>query len=481
MPSSLMATQILRQYKLMKLLFRRITFTTLLASALYGCASDSEVDEKIKNVQVPEHWQNQTNDLSIKNNWLSELTNPQVLALVDQALKQNYDLRQKAYQVEINQQELIRAGSELWPELDLSFQASRNKDNDPVSYSNSSSVSLDLSYELDVWGKLSDYERQANLNLLSTQASYHEQKQQLVVEVVTTWFSLIEAEKLLALYENRVANSQQSLDIIEHSYHQGLSDALDVYLARNELNTELTRVSAQKTSLKKISRALERLVGDYPYGKLVVNAKLPLLISDIPLGLPSELISRKPSLKAQWYQVLAQDAGLAYAHKQRFPRIAFGAQVGDSQNDVDQLFSGSSLAWSLLGNISMPLFNAGNLEANEQIARLTLKQKEQAYLDSLYEAFADVENAVSNEEGLKYSYRTVLAAQENAMTAATLSFEQYQNGLVSYTTVLDAQDRSYDAQTTLIKIKNELIANRIQLHLALGGDFSDPAITAEEP
>jgi len=340
-------------------------------------------------------------------------------------------------------------------------------------------VDLNLTYELDLWGKLSAADQQANLAFMAEQSNLEQSKQRLVVDVVTAWFAIVEADKLLSLYESRVKNSQQNLAIIEAGYNSGLSEALDVYLTRNELNNELTRVSEQRSTKTKLIRQLERLIGTYPEGKLLIDADLPLLASDIPLGLPAELVSRKPALKASWYQLLAKDAGVAYAHKQRFPSFSLTASLGDSSNDIGDLLSGSSLAWSLFGNISAPLFNAGRLAANEEQARLSLKQGEQLYLDDLYNAFSEVENAITQEKNLKNSYQSMLAAQENAKVAATLSFEKYQSGLVNYTTVLDAQSRSFDAQSTLIQIKNRLITNRIQLHFALGGDFtvSDQTVT----
>jgi len=444
----------------------------LTTSMLLACSSTSELDVNIKNIDLPGTWQESKQKLSVEDNWLVQLENPQVQQLVKSAIASNYQLKIQAYNVEIQKQQLIISGSTLWPSLDLSLRSSRSKNNSLDTYANTSSVDFDLTYEVDLWGKLSAADQQANLTYMAEQSNFEQSKQQLVVDVVTTWFAVVEAEKLLSLYKSRAKNSQQHLAIIESGYKSGLGEALDVYLARNELNSELTRVSDQKTAKTKLIRKLEHLVGDYPKGKLLVNAELPLLTNDIPLGLPSELISRKPGLMASWYQLLAKDSGLAFAHKQRFPSLSLTVSAGDKGNNIDDLLSGSSLVWSLLGNISAPLFNAGRLEANEEKARLALKQGEQQYLDTLYNAFTAVENAITQEKGLKHSYQTMLAAQENAKVAATLSFEQYQSGLVSYTTVLDAQTRSFDAQSTLIQIKNRLIANRIQLHLALGGDFT---------
>ncbi|TYK67083.1 TolC family protein [Colwellia echini] len=447
---------------------------------LLACSSTSEVDEKLKDLPLPKHWQGHEQEikqtLPVENNWLAELNNAQAHELVNKALANNHQYAIQAYALDIAEQEMIVTGSELWPELDLAFRSGRNKNNDTDTYSNTNSLNLQLSYEVDIWGKLSDADRQANFNYLAQKSTFEQYKQQLVVNVLNTWFRVIEADKLLALYQNRVANSQQNLAIIESGYHSGLTTALDVYLTRNDLNNELTRVSEQQTVKTKVIRELELLVGEYPKGELLVNANLPLLTSEIPVGLPSELISRKPELKASWYELLAQDAGLAYAHKQRFPSIVLSGTLGDSNPDISELLSGSSLAWSLLGSISAPIFNAGRLKANEQKERLALKQDEQQYLDTLYTAFSDVENAITTEQNLRNSYNTMLAAEENAKIAATLSFEQYQSGLVDYITVLDAQNRYFDAQSNLIQIKNRLIANRINLHLYLGGDFTTPSL-----
>lgn len=245
-----------------------------------------------------------------------------------------------------------------------------------------------------------------------------------------------------------------------------------MYLTRNELNNEKSRLVAQQNTQVERIRDLELLLGDYPSGLLSVTAELPLLTSDIPLGMPSELITRKPSLIASWYSLLAKDAALAYAHKQRFPSLKLTGSVGPDSSDISDLLAGGNVAWSLAGSLTAPLFNAGRLKANEEKALLELNKQELSYLDSLYSAFQSVENGISAERNLQQRYESTLLAANNAKLAETLSFEQYLKGLVSYTTVLDAQKRSFDAQSSLITIKNLLIANRVDLHVALGGDFN---------
>jgi multidrug efflux system outer membrane protein len=457
----------------------RLIIAVTIALSLQSCTSSSSLDENINDITLPEHWGHNKQSLTVESNWLAQLGSAQVQLLVKQALSANYQLKASAYDVEIKKQAIIVSGSTFWPELDLSFRSGRSKNNDASTYSDTNSVNLNIGYEIDLWGKLSDADREANLSFLAGKANFAQSKQQLVVDVVTTWFAVIEAEQLLKLYLSQVKNSQQNLDIIEAGYRSGLGQALDVYLSRNQLNNKLARVEEQKSKKITLIRSLERLVGGYPHGHLLVESNLPLLTSDIPLGLPADLIRRKPSLKAHWYQLLAKDASLAYAHKQRFPRLRLSASVGDAKSDISDLLSGSSLAWSLFGNIAAPIFNAGRLEANEESSRLALKQGEQQYLDALYSAFYEVENAITLEKTLKSRYQTMLTAQQNAEIAETLSFEQYQSGLVSYTTVLDAQNRSFDAQSTLIQLKKQLLVNRINLHFSLAGDFTTPSLATK--
>lgn len=449
---------------------------------LNGCASNlnSQQREQAPSM-LPAQWQQVTVEsvVAVNDTWFNKLASPTVKQLVAQALKNNQQLLQSRFDVEIQKQQLIVAGAALWPSLDISSRVGRTKNNRPVSYNNASAVSLELGYEIDLWGKLSDAKRRDNLNYLAQQARYEQIKQQLIADVVTNWFNLISAEQLLELFKRREANAKQNLDIIESGYRQGLNGALDVYLARNELNNERSRIATQKANLIQAARSLERLLGEYPKGGLEANNDLPVINDDIPVGLPSELITRKPALRASWYQLLASDASLAYAHKQRFPSLNLAAGLSDSTNRVSDLFSASSLAWSLIGSISAPIFDGGRLAANEEIASLQVQKQEQVYLQSLYDAFADVENAITQQQSLKARYHSTWQAKNNALAAEQLSFEQYQSGLVSYTTVLDAQARSFDAQSSLIEIKNQLLTNRINLHVALGGDFAK-SISAQD-
>ena len=266
--------------------------------------------------------------------------------------------------------------------------------------------------------------------------------------------------------------------MIQSSYRLGLNDALDVYLTQNDVSQESARVAQQQQVLLEKKRQLELLIGEYPDGEFSKQVQFPTLNQDITFGAPAQLLTQRYDILTSWYQLLGLDAGLAVAHKQRFPKISLFARTGDSSEELHQLLDGSSLAWSLIGNLTLPLFDAGRLASLEEQARLAVQQQEQYYLNDIYQAFADVENNIANSRALKERFQHLTLAGQNALTAEKLSFDQYLRGLVSYTTVLESQRRAFDAQNSLIQITNQLLQNRIALYVSLGG--SPLASTHEE-
>nr|WP_155730629.1 TolC family protein [Pseudoalteromonas luteoviolacea] len=454
------------------MMWQNIVLVVAVTGVLVGCNSTSQIAENYRSeLKMPDNWQQAHTQGEVQQSWLTQLENPQIHELVAQALRNNLSIAKQATEIEAARQSLIATGSVLWPTLEVSFDSTRRKTANSGALSTTHALGVKANYELDLWGKLAADERQANLNVMTSQAGFMQQKYNLVADVVISWFSVIEGQKQLELLHQRLKLVEQNLDIIENGYKQGLNSALDVYLTRNEYSNEQAKVAQQGALVSERKRSLERLIGEYPSAQLLVEADLPLLNSNITMGVPSELVSRKPALLSSWYQLLAQDAALAFAHKSRFPSINLTANYGSNSANFNDAFSMSSAGWSLLSGISAPIFYAGRLAANEELARVQLKAQELSYLDSLQDAFTEVENGISQEKALRTRYSKTLISEKNAKLAEQLSFEQYQKGLVSYTTVLDAQKRSFEAQSSLISIKNELIKNRVALYLALGGGF----------
>lgn len=429
---------------------------------------------EIHSLSLPANWQQDRqisiDNTKIKSDWLTDfvaLSDGQLNELVDQALHHNPSMQQQHADLLIKQQQLQQAKALFWPRLDGQLDATRRSTQNADSFTQAVAVS----YELDVWNKLQDSHKRANLAFLAARQIYRQQRQELVANVVTVWFQLIAEWQLLAVSEKRLATSQQNLQIIESGYRQGIYSALDVYLTRNELHNESSQLAQQRATVLALQRQLSQLTGDYPHADRQVIVNLPLLDDDIQSGVPSVLLTRQPQILAAWYQLLSQHAALAFAHKQRYPRITIGANLGLGGDQVQSWLNGDFI-WSLLAGVSGTIFDAGDLAAQEQISALELEQAEQQYIEVVLDTIAKVENGIDQELALKRQFAAITQSDHNASAAMTLAFEQYQSGLVSLTTVLDAQNRAFSAQSAVITLKNQLLANRIALYVALGSDFS---------
>lgn len=458
------------------MLFQKKSYLSFILASSFivaGCTTNSAIEIEIDALPTPENWSDKnvlTEKVNSENNqqWLLKLMTPELLRNIDLALMNNRTLKQQRLSVEIAEQSVIVSGATLWPSLDLNLSASKR---DYSVLTTSNDLSLALKYEFDIWGKLGAAERQVNLNYAALLAQYEQRKRELISNVILGWYQVIEQNQQLSLAEASLKSIEENLSIIEASYNSGLNTSLDVYLARNDVASERSKVATQKTSLNASIRSLELLLGKYPSAALQAGSDDIPELNQTAAGVPSEIVANNPQLQYMWNLLLAEDAGLAYAHKQRFPSLSLTASTGASSAELSDLLS-SDLGWSLVGNLTTPIFNAGRLAANEQSARLKTKQAEQAYLETLYSTFSTIENSLTQTDNLQLSYQANIDAADNATLAEEVSFEQYLKGLVSYTTVLDAQSRAFSAQSSVIQLKYEMLNTRLQLFTALGGDFS---------
>ncbi|UTW10743.1 efflux transporter outer membrane subunit [Marinobacterium rhizophilum] len=450
-----------------------LLYPGLLALLLTGCSS-SALRTDAPPQGLPEQWQStDTESTEPAPGWLHALNDPVLEALVTEALSASYGLAEQRALVRQAEQSLVVAAAPLYPELQLELDAARSGQGSGNAASQFD-AGLNLGWELDVWGKLSDSARQASLTLAARQADLASARLGLVSDLAAAWFELQAVEQRQALFSRRLSNLEQNLEIIESGYRLGLGSALDVYLARNDVQSEQARVEAQRQLRIEAVQALQLLLGRYPDGRWQALSGLPVLDAPLPAGVPGTLLRRRPDLTSAWMELLAADAARALAHKQRFPALTISAALGDSASRLPELLSGS-LAWSLAGGLTQPLFNAGRLKAGEAQAQARVEQLEQQYLGQVFSAFAEVEAALSRASALQQQYEQYLQAERNALLAEELAFAQYRRGLVEYSTVLEAQRRSLDAQTTVIGLRADLLTNRVALYRALGGDFASTA------
>ena len=322
------------------------------------------------------------------------------------------------------------------------------------------------------WDRLNKAQQAAQLEMEAQRASLESAERSLAAQTAGSFFDVMQAAQLLEVARRRFDIASQSHDIVASGYRQGLNNALDLYLARNEVEREEAGYAQQEQTYAESVADLQLALARYPDGRMQIEGELPVILDPLPAGIPSELLTRRPDVQEAWLNLLAADADLASAHKARFPSLSLVASSGITSLEFSDLLDVDNNFWNLAGGVTQPLFNAGRLRAFEDQAVARVELVEQQYLQLVYRAFADVENAISRASSLQRRYESFLDAETNSGAALELALEQYQRGLVTYTTVLVSQRQAFEAEATVVQLRNQLLQNRISLFLSLGGEFS---------
>lgn len=438
-----------------------------------GCAS-SGIAVSPDEVEVPEGWVRGGDAGAVEAGWLAFFSDPTLDALVAESIAGNRALKQDRLQLEIVRRAAAVVRSSRFPSLDLGLDGSRRELEDDAG----DSVSVDAydatlsgRFDVDLWGELSKAQQAAELSVAAQEARVEAAEYNVAGTTARQYFDVLEATQLLTLARRRLENTQASHDIVASGYRQGLNDALDLYLARNQVERERANLAQQEQSLREAMAALQVSLARYPHGKVEFSGELPILNDPVPTGLPSELLLRRPDIREAWLRLLSADAELAAAHRARFPQLSLVGSTGATSARLSELLDGGLTSWTLAFGLTQPLFDAGRLAAFEDQALMRVRIAEEAWLGLVYDAFADVENAVSRRTSLETRYEAFLEAQKNSSAALDLALDQYQRGLVAYTTVLESQRQAFDAEATVIQLRNQRLQNRVALYLALGGDF----------
>lgn len=469
-------------------MFQRTARTIAAAGllALHGCAGTSVAPE-LRAGGAPDNWQRIAAAASIDNAWLASFGDETLTALATSTIERNHLLAEERARLAQSAATLSTTRAALLPVVSLGLDASRrqvairdfSEELTLGVIDQSFGLGVDVRWQADIWGELSAASRAAAFRYAANEARFLDLRRSLVADTARAWYRVLETRQLLAVAEQRLENARQSLDIVASGYRQGLNEALDLYLARNTFEQQMANVAEQRQLLLEAGAALQLLGAQYPDGVVVAGGELPLVSDDVGAGVPGGLVSRRADLQDAWLQLMAADADLAVAHKQRFPALLITGSATDNARQVGDVFDGKPLAWSLLGGITQPLFEGGRLRANERRADARVTELERRYLGLVNAAFAEVEDGLSRAVSLAEQFRAVVASRDNADAALELALDQYSRGLVTFTTVLEAQRRAFDARTSVVQLQGRRLQNRIDLYQALGGAYAgDDAMEA---
>ncbi len=408
--------------------------------------------------------------------WVSSLNSPALEKLVQEAEENNFGL-EAAYQSTRAAASAARISKSLRiPSLSASLRSSTSESmanfSPPVSVeSDSHSLGLSARWEFDLWNRL-------GLEASSAEAQYHASQYELQAfrlslasQVARSWFASIEAKQQYELAAASAKSFDSNLETLEKRYSRGISDAFDLRLTRAQVATARATAHSRRQQMDASIRLLETLLGRYPSAKLVVQADLPPLNPTPSAGIPAELLARRPDVLAQQNRLASAFALEKSAQRNWLPSISLTASDGTLSNSFSDLLDKDFNVWSIVGDASMALFQGGRLEAQREQLNANQLSQLAKYNELVLHAFREVETALRSETDLaSLEEQSKISAHENQQ-AEQQAWQLYERGLVDITAVLDAERRSFNARSQLISVQTQRLQNRINLHVALGGDL----------
>lgn len=416
--------------------------------------------------------------------WMQDIQDPMLPKIIAEALEHNYNLVAAEGRLEAARATAVIQGSGRYPNLTLGTSGNRSQRNNAggvVITSNQSKnfgLNARTNWEVDIWGRVRD---QASAGLADYQASFEDFRDarfSIAANVARAWYRAISSELQLQISIESLETFESNLEIIEENFKRGIARALDLHLMRANVANSRSGYETRLRAFEGDRRALEILLGRYPANEIAIAKELPEIKKSIPVGLPDELLNRRPDIRAAERRLAADSKGVDVAKKAILPGINLNGSYGTSTREFDLLTDERFKVWSYGYNVSLPIFQGGRINATKERTMAVYKQSLANYHQTVLRAFEEVESALSDETSLFRDEEALRVTVEEYTAAVDLAWEQYNRGLVDIITVLDSQRRLFNAERSLIVINNQRIQSRIGLYLALGGGFVDEE---EEP
>lgn len=419
-------------------------------------------------VALPAAWKAGGDAGAITDNWLAGFNDTQLDALVAEAIAHNPDLRVGAVQVEKAGQYVELARASLRPVVNL-FGSGGTKMGSGEALQ---VVSLSVSWEPDLWGRLRYGRNAAGESHAATQADFEFARQSLAATVARSWFTASETGLQQQIADEMVRSAQQLLALAEQRRQIGPGNEQDVVLARASLGSLQDSAAQMRLAHQQALRALELLLGRYPAAELKARPDLAGLPGPVPAAMPLEMLERRPDLIAAERRVAAAFNRVGEAKAARLPRLVLNANVASLSSEILQLQQDYSNPSAGAGaRLLAPIYQGGALQTQVEIRTLEQQEAVAQYARIALRAIGDVENALSGGKTLAERARFLqgnVADQQRALELAQIS---YRVGKADLRAVLQQQLSANAARQALLRAQSEQLAQRVNLHLALGGRF----------
>lgn len=429
---------------------------------------------------APETYQHAHADkisVQLEDRWWTIFNDPELDQLVEKVLKNNLDIKKATARILELRSYFVQTRADRFPSLSVQGEGKRQRISPGVE-TDAYNLSLPASFELDLWGRLARAQEAARADLTQVEENARTMAQTVAAEAITLYLEVESLERRIQITRQSVKNYRRNLALVERRYEGGLTSILDLRQARRILAQAEATLPSLRQDLGIKQQKLAVLLGHYP------KTKPPRFqpedyfkrLASVPPGLPSDLLLRRPDIRAAEANLMALNARVGVAKASRFPRITLTGSFGYSSSELDRLFRSENELWNLALGVVQPLFDAGKLKAGQKAAEARYEQGLAEYAKTVLSAFSEVESALlTRKEQLERRDRIVNFLME-ARATQKVAESRYERGLVDYLTVLDAQQTRFQAEENLVLVDLAILSNRVTLHRALGGGWADPTM-----
>jgi outer membrane protein, multidrug efflux system len=420
--------------------------------------------------------------------WWTEFNDPLLNALVERAVQSNLDIR--LAEARIRESRALRAvtASDLWPGLETSgsYRRSRSSENAFVSGEGGDAflggngagdlfrAGFDSSWEVDVFGGVRRSIEAADANVA---ASIEERRNALVTllgDVAKNYIDLRGFQRRLAVARSNLQAQQETLDLTKVRFEAGLSSDFEVAQAEGQVNTTAAQIPALESALKGTVHRLDVLLGQQPgalWTEVSNEAPIPALPPQAHVGMPAELLRRRPDIRRAERVLASTTAQVGAATADLYPRFSLIGAFGFQSISASDLISAPSRFWSIGPRIFWPVFDAGRIRANIAVRNAQQEQALTLYEKTILVAFEDVENSLVNYAREQVRYRALIDAVAANRRAMQMANELYTRGLVDFLNVLESQRSLYASESELAQSETVMASNLVALYKALGGGW----------
>lgn len=410
--------------------------------------------------------------------WREVFLDPRLQSVIALALEQNRDLRVAVANIEQARAQYRIQRANLLPAINASGAGSRSRTPASVSQTGQAEVTDQYSvsagfssYELDLFGRVRSLSDAALQSFLSTAETRRTVQISLISEVANAYLSLAADQDLLAITLDTLASREAGLDLNRKRFEAGAASELDLRQAQTLTEQARSDAAVARAQVEQDRNALRLLVGAEVPADLLPNGDLQrvAVLADIPAGLPSDVLVRRPDVLAAERTLQSQNANIGAARAAFFPRISLTGSTGSISPELGDLFGAGTRSWSFAPQVVLPIFAGGSNLANLRGAEASRDAAVASYEKAVQTAFREVADALA----VQATINDRVAAQERLVEAAAvtqrLTQARYDRGVDSYLALLDAQRTLYAARQTLLSAQLARTANRVELYRALGG------------